>query len=315
MGKLGFVFPGQGSQFVGLLSALSRCYPVVKSTFDQGSEVLGYDVWHMAQNGPVDALDKTEVTQPVMLLAGVSVWRVWQMKQGPLPVFMAGHSLGEYTALVCSGVLCLEQAVDIVQKRGQYMQEAVPQGQGGMVVLLGFSESQLQEICEQASLVGEVAIANYNAPGQVVLGGFMPAIDHVMALAKAINPKRVIPVAMSTPSHCALMKPAADRLRKHLLQVEFKTPQVPIINNLAAKIETEVTAIREALVEQLYRPLRWTDIVRRMSNEGVDTLIECGPGKVLTGLNKRICRKLQCKAMSDPSSIDLALKWCKTEFL
>lgn len=308
---LACIFPGQGSQSVGMLSALAERFSSVKEVFEIGSDVLGYDAWALAQNGPKEALGKTEVTQPLMLLAGVAVWRAWRQAGGPLPAHAAGHSLGEYTALVAAEALTLEDAVSVVKARAQFMQETVPDGQGAMAVFLGLSDEKVIEICEEVMPQYSVAPANFNAPGQVVVGGYQTAVNAAAELAKARGCKRVVPVAMSVPSHCRLMEPAAERLSPLLEQLYIVAPRFPVVNNLTAMPETDVEKIRSALRAQIYNPVLWTQVVQRLVSTGCNQLVELGPGKVLTGLGKRIDRTQQYFGVETPEELETALDLLK----
>ena len=306
--SLAFVFPGQGSQAVGMLSELASSYLEVKEVFAEASEALSYDLWAMVQNGPEETLNLTHHTQPAMLAAGVAVWRAWRGQGGALPAVMAGHSLGEYSALVCAGVLKFEQAVRLVAERGRLMQEAVPAGSGAMAAILGLEDAQVVDICERAAQDGEVvAAANFNSPGQVVLAGHTAAVERSVELARLAGAKRAVRLNVSVPSHCVLMKPAALRLAEYLRNVDFDRPQIPVIHNADAAAHDDPDAIRDALARQLYSPVRWVDIIRSMAAQGVTTLIECGPGKVLVGLNKRIVKDMHALAVYDSEGLHQAL--------
>lgn len=304
---LAFVFPGQGSQSVGMLADLSDAYSSVAETFAAASTVLGIDLWDLIANGPVDELNLTQNTQPAMLCAGVALWRVWLKRGGPRPGFMAGHSLGEYTALTCSGALAFEDAVRLVATRGRLMQEAVPAGQGGMAAILGLEEAQLERVCEQAAEDQVVATANYNSPGQLVIAGHAQAVERAVALAKQAGAKRALPLAVSGPFHCSLMAPAADRLRQSLEAVDIVVPQIPVIQNADVESYEDPDEIRAALIRQLSNPVRWSATIIEVMQRGAATVAECGPGKVLAGLNRRIDRKLGSLALHDAASIDAGL--------
>jgi [acyl-carrier-protein] S-malonyltransferase len=291
-----------------MLSALNEQFSCVREVFDSGSAVLGYDAWALAQTGPKEALGRTEVTQPLMLLAGVAVWRAWQAADGPLPAYAAGHSLGEYSALVAADAIALEDAVAIVKARAQFMQETVPEGQGAMAVFLGLSDDQVTGICQEITPTDAVAPANFNAPGQVVVGGLKTAVDEAAAVAKAQGCKRVVPVAMSVPSHCRLMEPAAERLSPLLENLRIKTPRFPIVNNLTATAETDVAKIRSALRAQIYNPVLWTQVVQQLIGLGCDYVVEMGPGKVLTGLGKRVDRSQQYLGVENPGELTAAFE-------
>lgn len=308
MTKFAMVFPGQGSQSVGMLSDLADTYPIVKATFDEASEILGYDLWMLVQKGPVDELNQTWKTQPALLAASVAVFRVWQSLNGPEPEFMAGHSLGEYSALVCAGVIDFKDAIKLVELRGRLMQEAVPNGTGAMYAIIGLDNDSIAKACKQAEQAQVVSPVNFNSPGQVVIAGNKEAVERAALLCKEAGAKRALPLAVSVPSHCALMRPAADKLATTLDSVKFNTPQFAVINNVHVKIESSEKNIKMALIEQLYSPVRWTEIVEVMSEKGVTSLVEIGPGKVLTGLTKRIVDSLSGFAVNDNSSLDVALE-------
>ncbi|MCU7904994.1 MAG: ACP S-malonyltransferase [Candidatus Thiodiazotropha sp. (ex Epidulcina cf. delphinae)] len=302
------VFPGQGSQAVGMLSALSEAYPIVVQTYAEATDVLGYDLWEMVQNGPVEALNRTARTQPAMLAAGVSVWRVWLEQGGRMPKLMAGHSLGEYSALVCAGAIEFSDAVRLVSERGRFMQEAVAEGAGGMAAILGLDDEQVREVCVSAESGEVVKAVNFNAPGQVVIAGAKAAVDRACGLAKAAGAKRVLPLSVSVPSHCALMKPAAERLRERLSAIRLSSPSIPVLHNVNVASADDADAIRELLAAQLYSPVRWVETVRKIAASGCAGLLEAGPGKVLAGLTKRIDRGIAGTAVFDPISLNQALE-------
>ena len=308
MTKFAMVFPGQGSQAVGMLKDLAENYPVVKSTFDEASQVLGYDLWTLVQDGPADELNKTWQTQPALLAASVAIYRVWQSINGPQPEFMAGHSLGEYSALVCAGVIDFKDAIKLVELRGKLMQEAVPSGTGAMFAIIGLDNDSIQKACEQAAQGQIVAPVNFNSPGQVVIAGNKEAVERAGALCKEAGAKRALPLAVSVPSHCALMKPAADKLATTLNNMTFNPPQFAVINNVDVKVESSADNIKAALIAQLYSPVRWTETVEEMAKQGVTLLVEMGPGKVLTGLTKRIVDSLSACAVNDKASLDVAIE-------
>ena len=305
MKKFAMVFPGQGSQTVGMLAELAGDYPIVQETFKQASEVLGYDLWQLVQEGPAEELNKTWQTQPALLTASVAVYRVWQQKYPELkPEVMAGHSLGEYSALVCAGVLDFQDAVKLVELRGKLMQQAVPEGTGAMYAIIGLDNDAIINACKQAEQGEVVSAVNFNSPGQVVIAGTKAAVERAAALCKEAGAKRALPLAVSVPSHCALMKPAADQLSVSLESITLKEAGVSVLNNVDVKNEIEADAIRNALVRQLYSPVRWTEIVEKMAQNGVEVLVEVGPGKVLNGLTKRIVDSLQAVSVNDVKSLD-----------
>jgi [acyl-carrier-protein] S-malonyltransferase len=304
--SLAFVFPGQGSQSVGMLNALAEAYPQVKETFVEASTALGYDLWAIVSDGPEDRLNQTEVTQPAMLSAGVAVWRVWQAEKGPQPAILAGHSLGEYTALTCAGAVGFADAVKLVADRGRFMQAAVPAGQGGMAAVVGLEDDAVRKLCE-ANALGEVlSPVNFNSPGQVVIAGTAAAVARAVENAKGAGAKLAKLLPVSVPSHCALMHPAAERMRERLKQVRIDTPHIPVLHNVHVQSESDPDAIREALVRQVEFPVRWVETVQKMAADGVTKLVECGPGKVLAGLNKRIAKDTQTLPVYDPETLQQA---------
>jgi [acyl-carrier-protein] S-malonyltransferase len=305
--SLAFVFPGQGSQSVGMLTDLAARHPQVKDTFTEASGALGYDLWKLVADGPEERLNQTEHTQPAMLAAGVAVWRVWREAGGPAPVVMAGHSLGEYTALTCAGALDFIAAVKLVTDRGRYMQEAVPPGQGGMAAILGLEDEQVKQLCEAAAEGEVLAPVNFNSPGQVVVAGTAAAVERAVEQAKAAGAKRAVMLPVSVPSHCALMKPAAQRMAERLADISLRKPAIPVLHNAHVRAEQDPEAIKQALVRQIESPVRWVEIVRKMAADGVDKLVECGPGRVLTGLNKRIAKEATTLPVYDDDSLKLAL--------
>jgi [acyl-carrier-protein] S-malonyltransferase len=311
--SLAFVFPGQGSQSVGMLAALAAAEPVVSETFDEASAVLGYDLWALCQQGPDAELSSTEKTQPAMLSAGVATWRAWNRHGGARPVAMAGHSLGEYTALVCSGALTFRDAVDLVRFRGRAMQEAVPLGTGAMAAVLGLDDEQVIAACREAEQGEVVEAVNFNAPGQVVIAGHATAVARAIEAAKARGAKRAVPLPVSVPSHSRLMTGAAKALAERLVDVSVGMPDVTAVYTVDVKTHETPAGIRSALEQQLYKPVRWADTVRAMLASGVTTIIECGPGKVLTSLNRRIERRpdLRMLAVEDPEGLAAALAACR----
>ncbi|WP_335923570.1 ACP S-malonyltransferase [Shewanella chilikensis] len=303
MENFAFVFPGQGSQAVGMLADLAEGYPVVTETFREASEVLGYDLWQLVQQGPAETLNETDKTQPALLSASVALYRAWQAAGKAAPSVMAGHSLGEYSALVCAGVLKFTDAVKLVELRGQLMQQAVPAGTGAMFAIIGLDNDAIAKACEDSAEGAVVSSVNYNSPGQVVIAGEKNAVERAAAACKAAGAKMAVALPVSVPSHCALMKPAADKLATALGDIEFSQPQIPVINNADVAQPQDAADIRDALVRQLYSPVRWTETVEAMAAMGVTELYEVGPGKVLTGLCKRINKSLTAKAVNDAASL------------
>lgn len=305
--SLAFIFPGQGSQSVGMLKDLSENFSEVAATFTEASDALGYDLWSLIQDGPAEKLNRTDITQPAMLASAVATWRVWQAKDGAMPAMMAGHSLGEYTALVCAGSLDFVDAVELVSQRGQFMMQAVPAGTGAMAAILGMSDEAVRQVCLDAAQGEVLEAVNYNSPGQVVVAGNKAAVERVTVLAKEKGAKRALELPVSVPSHCALMKPAAEKLADTLAGTSFKTPAIPVINNVDVTTATTEADIRDALKRQLFSPVRWVETIEKMSAEGVDRVVECGPGKVLLGLNKRINKAMASAALVDVASLEAAL--------
>ena len=310
--SLAFVFPGQGSQSVGMLAALAADDPVVEETFAEASAVLGYDLWALSQQGPDTELGSTERTQPAMLAAGVATWRAWRGHGGPRPAAMAGHSLGEYTALVCSGAIEFRVAVDLVRFRGQIMQEAVPLGTGAMAAVLGLDDDEVAAACRDAEQGEVVEAVNFNAPGQVVIAGHATAVARAIEGAKSRGAKRAVPLPVSVPSHSRLMLGAATRLAERLASVELRMPDVPAVYTVGVTTHQSLDGIRSSLARQLHEPVRWAATVRALLAGGTTTLVECGPGKVLTALNRRIERRpdLAMLAVEDPDSLNAALAVC-----
>ncbi|PTP80300.1 ACP S-malonyltransferase [Vibrio splendidus] len=306
MSKFAIVFPGQGSQAIGMLADLGEQYDVVKKTFAEASEALGYDLWALVQDGPVENLNETFRTQPALLTASVAIWRVWQELGLEQPANLAGHSLGEYSALVCAGVIDFKEAIKLVELRGQLMQEAVPAGVGAMYAIIGLDDEAIAKACEEAAQDEVVSPVNFNSPGQVVIAGNKAAVERAGALCKEAGAKRALPLPVSVPSHCALMKPAADKLAVALEALELNAPALPVINNVDVIAETDPAKIKSALVRQLYSPVRWTEGVQAMNEQGVEKLLELGPGKVLTGLTKRIVKTMTAAAVNDTASLDAA---------
>lgn len=294
-----FVFPGQGSQSVGMLADIATEYALVGETFAEASQALGYDLWQVVANGPAETLNQTSVTQPAMLTAGIALYRILQAAGKANVSFMAGHSLGEYTALTAAGVFSLADAVRLVRARGEYMQSAVPEGVGAMAAILGLTDEQVRSACEQGAQGEVVSAVNFNSPGQVVIAGHKGAVERAMKLCQEAGAKRALPLPVSVPSHCALMQPAADRLAQELAQTTMQTPQVSVVNNVHVAVESDVKAIQAALLAQLYSPVRWVETVQFLKSQGVTRLVEVGPGKVLAGLNKRIDNEIEHFAVAD----------------
>jgi [acyl-carrier-protein] S-malonyltransferase len=305
--KFAFVFPGQGSQSVGMLGAFAD-NTVVKETLQEASDALGQDIAKLIAEGPADELNLTTNTQPVMLSAAYAIYRVWQQAGGPAPAIVAGHSLGEYTALVAAGALAFSDAVPLVRFRAQAMQEAVPIGQGAMAAILGLDDDTVRAVCAEAGALGVVEAVNFNAPAQVVIAGQKAAVDKACELAKARGAKRALLLPVSAPFHSSLLKPASDRLRDYLADIEVRVPRIDVVNNVDVAVVSEPAAIKEALVRQAAGAVRWVECVRAMALQGVSHVVECGPGKVLAGLTKRIDGNLTGAAMVDPASLDETLK-------
>lgn len=302
-----FIFPGQGSQSVGMLDDLAASYPSVQRTFEEASNTLGYDLWNVAHAGPAEKLNETQTTQPALLTSGVAVWRVLEEQGLSNASVMAGHSLGEYTALVCAGALAFTDAVALVAERGRLMQAAVPAGTGAMAAILGLEDEQVAEICEQVSGDESVACANYNSPGQIVIAGHAAAVDRALDALKEAGAKRSVLLPVSVPSHCELMKPAAEKLQEKLDSLSVTKPNIPVIHNVDAQARDTGDAIKTALIEQLYMPVRWVSVMQQMQSQS-DQVIECGPGKVLTGLCKRISREISCTPVFDTASVEKVMQ-------
>lgn len=305
---LAFVFPGQGSQKVGMLAELANSFPVVGDTFAEASMVLGYDLWNLVQHGAQDEINLTERTQPLLLTASVAVWRVWQSQNGVQPALMAGHSLGEWSALVCAGVVAFPDAVKLVQQRGKFMQDAVPAGQGAMSAIIGLDDTAIINACKAAEQGDVVSAVNFNSPGQVVIAGTSAAVERAGILCKEAGAKRVLPLPVSAPFHTSLMRPAADKLAEQIYATQFSTPVIPVIHNVTAQMEMNSEKIKALMIEQIYSAVRWVDCVNTVVANGVTTTIECGPGKVLSGLNKRINKDLNTLSMEAPEEVVSALE-------
>ena len=310
---LAFLFPGQGSQAIGMLSSLAERHAVVQKTFIEASSALGLDLWQLASEGPESRLNRTDHTQPLMLTAGIAVWRAWREGGGALPARLAGHSLGEYTALVVAGALDFPTAVELVRDRGRYMQAAVPEGEGAIAAVLGLDDAVLATVCE-ASADGEVVEpVNYNAPGQTVIAGHRAAVERSLEAAREAGAKRAVMLPMSVPAHCSLMKPAAEKLAERLADVELREPEIPVLHNVDVSLSADPAAIRERLVAQVRSPVRWIECIQALSAAGIVEAVECGPGRVLAGLNRRIERGMNIQAIHDPDSLAKALNTLEVE--
>ena len=306
MTQFGMVFPGQGSQSVGMAGALAESRPVVRQVFEECSEALGYDLWQLTAEGPEDKLNQTEFTQPALLAAGVATWRCWEEVNGPRPQFMAGHSLGEYTALVCAGAMGLADTAKLVAARGRFMTEAVGSGEGLMAAIIGLELDALTSVCADAANGEVVSPANLNAPGQIVIAGNRAAVERAIDKATTAGAKRAITLAVSAPSHCALMIPAAEALAAELANVEVRMPSIPVVQNADAAVAEDVAKLTDALLRQLHHPVRWIECVEFMAGKGVEALVECGPGKVLTGMTRRINRALSGMAIGSEEDLERA---------
>jgi [acyl-carrier-protein] S-malonyltransferase len=305
--NLAFIFPGQGSQSLGMLAELAELHPGVRATFAEASDGAGVELWALSQGGPEAMLNRTEYTQPALLAAGVAVWRVWQAAGGPVPARLAGHSLGEYTALVAAGAISLHDAAHLVRIRGQAMQNAAPEGIGAMAAVLGADDAVVEAVCREVSGEHVVAPANYNSPGQIVIGGHAQAVDAAIALLAERGARKTVTLAVSVPSHTPLMREAANRVAEAMNAYAWHAPRIPIVQNVDAKIHDDIAAIRDALVRQLYLPVRWTECVQALAGAGATRFAECGPGKVLTGLIKRIDKTIESRALGMPGEFDAAL--------
>lgn len=308
MSKFAFVFPGQGSQFVGMLSELAEASTIVQQTFQEASDALGYNLADVISAGPAEKLNDTSVTQPALLSCSIAMWRLWQDHSDGMPEFLAGHSLGEYSALTCAGVFNFSDAIKLVELRGQLMQQAVPVGVGAMSAIIGLDNDAIIAACLDAAQGEVVSPVNFNSPGQVVIAGNKTAVERANTLCKEAGAKRALPLPVSVPSHCELMRPAAEKLSKYLESIELNTPEIKVVNNVDVAISHDISAIKDALVKQLYSPVQWASTVEFMASEGVSVLVECGPGKVLAGLTKRINRKLSSVSINDRASLDAAIE-------
>lgn len=306
--QLAFVFPGQGSQSIGMLAELSEFHPVIRETFVEASDGAGVDLWALSQGGPEEMLNRTEYTQPALLAAGVAVWRAWQAHGGTIPSVLAGHSLGEYSALVAAGALSLHDGAHLVRLRGQLMQDAAPAGVGAMAAVLGADDDLVAEVCAQASGSQVVVPANYNSPGQIVIGGDTDAVDRAIALLNERGVRKVVKLAVSVPSHTPLMREAANRLAEAMRGMAWHAPVLPVVQNVDAQVHEGIDDLRDALVRQLYLPVRWTDCTLALAARGATRFAECGPGKVLTGLVKRIDKSLEARSLATPGDFQSALE-------
>jgi [acyl-carrier-protein] S-malonyltransferase len=304
---LAFVFPGQGSQSLAMLAELSELHPMVRETFAEASGGAGVDLWALSQQGPEEQLNRTEYTQPALLAAGVAVWRLWRQRGGASPVALAGHSLGEYTALVAAGMLSLHDAAHLVRIRGQLMQDAAPAGSGAMAAVIGADDELVRSACNEASGSEVVVPANYNSPGQVVIGGHAAAVDRALALLASRGVRKTVKLAVSVPSHTPLMREAANRLSEAMAGLSWHGQQLPIVQNVDAEVHDGLQSIRDALVRQLYLPVQWTGVVQALTAMGVTRLAECGPGKVLTGLARRIDKSLDARTLGTPGDFEAAI--------
>ncbi|GAA0719872.1 ACP S-malonyltransferase [Dokdonella soli] len=304
---LAFVFPGQGSQSIGMLAELGELHPQVRETFAEASEGAGVDLWALSQGGPEAMLNRTEYTQPALLAAGVAVWRVWLAAGGVMPARLAGHSLGEYTALVAAGAISLHDAAHLVRIRGQAMQEAAPEGVGAMAAVLGADDALVEEVCREVSGDHVVTPANYNSPGQIVIGGHVQAVDAALVKLTERGVRKTVKLAVSVPSHTPLMREAANRLAEAIKAYSWSQLRIPVVQNVDARVHPGLAEIRESLVRQLYLPVRWTECVQALAANGATRIAECGPGKVLTGLVKRIDKAIDGRALGTPGEFDAAL--------
>lgn len=305
---LAFVFPGQGSQSLAMLAELSELHPIVRETFADASEGAGVDLWALSQGGPEEQLNRTEYTQPALLAAGVAVWRAWERQGGPRPAWLAGHSLGEYSALVAAEALSLRDAAHLVRIRGQLMQEAAPAGTGAMAAVIGAEDELVRAVCNEASGSEVVVPANYNSPGQIVIGGHAAAVDRALALLAEKGVRKTVRLAVSVPSHTPLMREAANRLSETMAGLQWREPRLPVVQNVDAEVHEGIASIRDALVRQLYLPVRWTDCVQTLAARGATRVAECGPGKVLAGLIKRIDKSLDTRTLGTPGEFDTAIQ-------
>ncbi len=304
--SLAFVFPGQGSQSLGMLAELGAQYPLVMDTFKEASDALGYDLWALVQQGPAESLNQTDKTQPAILTASIALWRLWLAEGGEHPAYVAGHSLGEYSALVAAGCLSLADAVKLVERRGQLMQEAVPAGQGAMAAILGLEDADVLAACADAAQGDVVSAVNFNSPGQVVIAGTTQAVARAIELCKNKGAKRALPLPVSVPSHCALMQPAAERFAESVNAIDWQSPQIPVVQNVSAAVPADLETLKRDLLEQLYKPVRWVETVQYLAAQGAPRLVECGPSKVLAGLNKRCADGVSTDNLNTPEAFAAA---------
>lgn len=304
--SLAFVFPGQGSQSLRMLADLGAQQPLVIDTFKEASESLGYDLWALTQEGPAELLNQTDKTQPAILTASIALWRLWLAEGGAVPAFVAGHSLGEYSALVAAGSLSLADAVKLVERRGQLMQEAVPAGQGGMAAILGLEDADVIAACAEAAQGDVVSAVNFNSPGQVVIAGAKAAVERAIEACKARGAKRALPLPVSVPSHCALMKPAAEHFAQSVHAIDWQAPRIALVQNVSAQVVTDLDTLKRDLLAQLYMPVRWVESVQCLAANGATRLVECGPGTVLAGLNKRCAEGISTVSINTPDALSAA---------
>lgn len=304
--SLAFVFPGQGSQSVGMLAELAQQQPLIQHAFSEASDALGYDLWALIQQGPEESLNQTDKTQPAILTASIALWRLWQAEAAVQPAFVAGHSLGEYSALVAAGSLSLADAVRLVERRGQLMQQAVPAGQGGMAAILGLEDVDVLAACAEAEQDEVVSAVNFNAPGQVVIAGAANAVVRAIEACKARGAKRAMALPVSVPSHCALMRPAAEQFAASIESLNWQMPSIALVQNVSAAVPTDLEGLKRDLLAQLYSPVRWVETIQCLAEQGVTELVECGPGKVLSGLNKRCVKGVNTHNLETPDAFAAA---------
>ncbi len=305
--NLAIMFPGQGSQKVGMLADFASS-ELFQTTFREASEALGYDAWETIKEGPQEKLNLTEITQPILLSSSVALWRLWQDQNGATPALMAGHSLGEWSALVASGVVNFQDAVKLVRSRGKYMQDAVPAGEGAMAAIIGLDDAVVEKVCADNSGEGVVSAVNYNSPGQLVIAGNAAAVEKAIEGCREAGAKKAMALPVSAPFHTSLMKPAADRLQEEIMATQFNAPTIPIVHNVHAQTESDPEKIKAIMVEQIYAPVRWVACVQALASKGIDTAVECGPGKVLSGLARRIDKSIKSHAIEQPDALAAAIE-------